>query len=193
MDPDEFSTNPSVMAIMPSGPSNMQINPTILRAPEHHYNMASLQDISGGDYSTILPVPSTVPHDRSTAGKGPDKEEMEEAEEGSEWAVRVGDAPPPAWSKRKASDDDERNLNKRARFHRGSTPTSRIAGIHAMVDPTTELHVIDQGIHQIARDFRFTVEEVQEYYDKCGEMALTEKRFKRMREELQTRFQDEVD
>jgi hypothetical protein len=56
-------------------------------------------------------------------------------------------------------------------------------------DPS--LHVIDQGIHQIARDFRFTVEEVQEYYDKCGEMALTQLRFQRMREELQTKFEDD--
>ena len=117
MNPDEFSTNPSVMAIMPSEPSNMQTNPTVLRAPEHHYNMASLQDIASGDYSAILPVPSTVPHDRSTVGKTPDKEEMEEAEEGSEWAVRIGNAPPPAWSKRKAS-NEEGNVSKRARFHR---------------------------------------------------------------------------
>lgn len=69
-------------------------------------------------------------------------------------------------------------------------PASKDASIHAMNDPS--LHVIDQGIHQIARDFRFTVEEVQEYYDKCGEMALTQSRFQNMREELQAKFRDDL-
>ena len=59
-----------------------------------------------------------------------------------------------------------------------------------MNDPS--LHVIDQGIHQIAKDYRFTVEEVQEYYDKCGEMALTQSRFQKMREELQAKFRDDL-
>jgi len=61
-----------------------------------------------------------------------------------------------------------------------------------MNDPTTILHVIDQGIREIAREFRFTIEEVQEYYDKCGEMAMTHLRFRRMREELQARFRDDL-
>jgi hypothetical protein len=61
-----------------------------------------------------------------------------------------------------------------------------------MNDSTTNLHVIDQGILQIAKNFRFTVEEVQEYYDKCGEMTLTHSRFQRMREELQAKFQDDL-
>lgn len=52
------------------------------------------------------------------------------------------------------------------------------------------LHVIDQGIREIAKDFRFTVEEVKEYYDKCGEMGLTRMRFQRMREELTAKFSD---
>jgi len=46
------------------------------------------------------------------------------------------------------------------------------------------VHVIDQSIRDIAKDFRFTVEEVQEYYDKCGEMARTRRRFEKMRGEL---------
>ena len=50
------------------------------------------------------------------------------------------------------------------------------------------LHVIDQTIREIARNFRFTVEEVQEYYDKCGDMASTRTRFQRMREELSAKF-----
>jgi len=161
--------------------------------PEHHYTMASLQNIAsvGGVYSTILPTQSPVPLDISTVRKSPDEEEMEDAEEGPEWAVRVGDASPPAWGKRKAS-DDERDVNKKGRFHRDSTPASSAASVHAVNDPSTNLHVIDQGILQIARDFRFTIEEVQEYYDKCGEMTQTQLRFQRMREELQAKFQDDL-
>ena len=61
-----------------------------------------------------------------------------------------------------------------------------------MIDPTINSQVIDEDIRQIARDFRFTVEEVQEYYDRCGKMALTHLRFQRMREELQTKFRDDL-
>jgi hypothetical protein len=119
MNPHEFSVNASVMSILPSGPGSIQMDPTMLHAPEHHYTMAVLQDIArdGEAYSTILPAPSTVPLDRSTVRKSPNEEEMEDAEESPEWAVRVGDAPPPAWGKRKAS-DDERDVNKKGRFHR---------------------------------------------------------------------------
>lgn len=46
------------------------------------------------------------------------------------------------------------------------------------------LHVVDQSILNIALEFRFTVEEVQEYYDRCGAMDRTRARFKRMREIL---------
>jgi chemotaxis protein histidine kinase CheA len=155
------------------------MDPTMLPTPEH-YSM--LQDIAGvgGAYSNILPAPSTVSLDRATVRKSADEEEMEDAEDSPEWAVRVGDAPPPSWGKRKASDDGEKDVNKKGRFHEDSTPDAN------MNDPS--LHVIDQNIRQIARDYRFTVEEVQEYYDKCGEMALTQSRFQKMREELQAKF-----
>lgn len=53
------------------------------------------------------------------------------------------------------------------------------------------LHVIDQGIREIANDYRFTVEEVHEYYDKCGEMGRTRTRFQKMRRELQLKFGDD--
>jgi hypothetical protein len=46
------------------------------------------------------------------------------------------------------------------------------------------VHVIDRNIRDIAKEFRFTVEEVQEYYDKCGEMGRTRSRFEKMRREL---------
>jgi hypothetical protein len=43
---------------------------------------------------------------------------------------------------------------------------------------------VDQSILDIAREFRFTVEEVQEYYDRCGAMDRTRARFKKMRDAL---------
>lgn len=46
------------------------------------------------------------------------------------------------------------------------------------------LHCIDQAIHDIANECRFTVQEVKEFYDKCGEMDRTRMRFQRMRQLL---------
>lgn len=46
------------------------------------------------------------------------------------------------------------------------------------------LHVVDQSILDIAFEYRFTVDEVQEYYDRCGAMDRTRTRFKKMREIL---------
>jgi Fe-S-cluster formation regulator IscX/YfhJ len=43
---------------------------------------------------------------------------------------------------------------------------------------------VDQSISDIARDFRFIVEEVREYYDRCGAMDRTRARFKKMRDML---------
>jgi len=59
-------------------------------------------------------------------------------------------------------------------------------------DPSL-LHVIDQSIRDIAKEFRFTVDEVQEYYDKCGEMGRTRSRFERMRRELSKLADDNDD
>jgi hypothetical protein len=53
------------------------------------------------------------------------------------------------------------------------------------------VHFVDQAIHDIAKEFRFTVEEVQEYYDRCGEMGRTKMRFQRMRQELSAHFADD--
>ena len=58
--------------------------------------------------------------------------------------------------------------------------------------PPPVLHVIDQGIQDTAREFRFTIEEVQEYYDKCGDAERTRNRFKKMRDVLNA-LKDEDD
>ena len=52
------------------------------------------------------------------------------------------------------------------------------------------LHVVDQSILEIAREFRFTVEEVQEHYDRCGAMERTRARFKKMRDTLSALVDD---
>jgi hypothetical protein len=58
--------------------------------------------------------------------------------------------------------------------------------------PQPDLHVLDQAIREIASEFRFTVEEVQAFYDRCGEMERTRTRFKDMRALLSERFPDDV-
>lgn len=52
------------------------------------------------------------------------------------------------------------------------------------------LHVIDQAISDIASEYRFTVQEVKEFYDKCGEMQRTRARFRKMRLVLSTISED---
>lgn len=64
-----------------------------------------------------------------------------------------------------------------------------IQSVHSASEQATQttppvLHVVDQGIQDAAREFRFTIEEVREYYDKCGDMERTRNRFKKMREVL---------
>lgn len=54
------------------------------------------------------------------------------------------------------------------------------------------MHVIDQAIRDIAGVFMFTVEEVQAYYDRCGEMGRTRERFGKMREMLTAHFGDDL-
>lgn len=80
---------------------------------------AGLSDELPGSHDVRSTFPSTFAStstslDRQEARKSPAEEEMEDEE--SEWAVRVGDAQPPAWGKRRASDEIKSgNGNKRAR------------------------------------------------------------------------------
>ena len=57
--------------------------------------------------------------------------------------------------------------------------------------PEDAMHPVDQAVHGIAREFRFTVEEVQEYYDKCGDPERTRTRFMSMRAVLNTLKDDD--
>jgi len=139
-----------------------------------------------------LPAPASTPLERTSVRRSPAEEEMDE--EGHEWMVRIGNAEPPAWAKRKPSDDPEgQNDQKRARTNEPDSSTPAVPT--GELTPQTlvaiaNIHVIDQGIRDIAREFRFTVDEVQEYYDKCGEMGRTRTRFQKMRQQL-SNFEDE--
>jgi len=151
-----------------------------------------------------MSAPVGGPLDHSAARNSPAEEEMDDMEEGSEWAVKVGSDGPPEWAKRKAIEEEveEENPMKRQKtleFIAGPTqngsqslPQNELTELNAQeLHALAHLHVIDQGIRDIAREFRFTVEEVQEYYDRCGEMGRTRIRFQRMRQELRSRFMDD--
>jgi len=64
----------------------------------------------------------------------------------------------------------------------GDVSTQEQQTIQAMV--VVAEHVLDQHLKGIAAQFRFTEEEVREYYDKCGDMDRTGRRFQKMRETL---------
>ncbi|KAF9015313.1 hypothetical protein BDQ17DRAFT_1269058 [Cyathus striatus] len=156
---------------------------------------------SGNMYHPLLPshpVTQLQTLQNLPVRQSPTKEEMEENEDDPEWAVRIGDEPPPSWSKRKASSEQNDIVQPRKKLKideansltEKSSPETRPSGqlsASALVT-LANIHVIDQSIRDIAKDFRFTLEEVQEYYDKCGEMERTRSRFQKMRDELQARF-----
>ncbi|KAI0029612.1 hypothetical protein K488DRAFT_56018, partial [Vararia minispora EC-137] len=89
----------------------------------------------------------------------------ESVESDPEWAIREGNHTQPNWAKRRYDGEEDGRQTKRARTD-------------------SALHVVDQSIQDIAREFRFTVEEVQQYYDKCGAMERTRARFNKMRQML---------
>jgi len=113
-------------------------------------------------------------------------EELEDEE--SEWQIREGapDAPQPAWAKRKGSEEEEAPSKKRKRT------ASRSLSQETESKPA-DMHVVDSIVYNIAQEFRFTVEEVKEYYDKCGDADRTRSRFRRMREALTALEEDDAD
>jgi len=119
--------------------------------------------------------------------KSPAEEEMEDEE--GEWEVKVGNDPPPVWGKRKAGEDSIEN-GKRPRVKEETHSRPDSGGIRP---DGAVLHVVDQSILDIALEYRFTVGEVQEYYDRCGAMDRTRARFKKMREILSALPDDDPD
>lgn len=173
----------------------------------------------GNPFSLVSAPSSTAIPMEDPIKKSPTEEELEGDE--TEWAVRIGNAPPPAWSKTSSQDEGNPAIRKkRARkklvfFFYLVNPNRLINPSHSEPMPSTSdmhdeqvgdeqlplpptdlltiaaLHVIDIGMRDIAKEFRFTIEEVKEYYDKCADMLKTRLRFQRMREELSARFPDD--
>ncbi|KAA1471562.1 hypothetical protein DENSPDRAFT_837586 [Dentipellis sp. KUC8613] len=136
-----------------------------------------------------LDGPGPPPPGMMLLRKSPVEEELELEDDEIDWEVRVGDDPPPVWGKRKVCEEHSSNdANKRARTTEAQFPP--MSGV-PRPNGTPTLHVVDQAIQDIAREFRFTVAEVQEYYDQCGAMDRTRARFKKMRDALSAFEEDE--
>ncbi|KAI0361744.1 hypothetical protein OH77DRAFT_1585799 [Trametes cingulata] len=150
--PVPLSTMSGVMG--PVGGASDGFNPVMYQPPAPVFQHMS------------VPTPGTMTAE--IARQNAREEEMEDDE--VEWQIREGNAPPPPWAKRKPEDEPD-EPNKRQRI----SPSAE----HGT---TNGLHVIDQAVRDIAKEFRFLVEEVQEYYDKCGDPERTRNRFKKMRE-----------
>ncbi|TFK30582.1 hypothetical protein FA15DRAFT_662576 [Coprinopsis marcescibilis] len=165
----------------PVDPLRLPVPPGFPNIPPH----------PGMVYPPLLPVASTsAVLQRPDHSKSP--EEVEENED-AEWAIRVGNAPPPAWAHAPSEPGAQEHPTKRRRTSEteeeaGDTPdTISEATTNALV-ALASMHVIDHSLRGIAAEFRFTVEEVKEYYDKCGEMTETRNRFQQMRQVLTERF-----
>lgn len=155
-------------------------------------------DINGNLSATppMIVFPSVQIHDPASGSQpftsplprqSPDEEEMEDGDETEEWRIRIGNDPPPQWGKRKAGSADCAGSPsvKRARsleYTQNGPPSETQSSDEAFAS----LFTIDQMIDDIAREYRFTAQEVKEFYDKCGEMERTRNRFQKMRELLST-------
>ncbi|KAK0233472.1 hypothetical protein IW262DRAFT_1257563, partial [Armillaria fumosa] len=118
------------------------------------------------------------------------EEELDGTE--SDWAIRVGNAPPPGWAKRRASNDFHNEQHLKKQRQDGPPPADQGSIPPQTVIEIANMHVIDSNIRDIAKKHRFTIEEVQEYYDKCGDMSQTHSRFQKMREMLANNFPDDT-
>ncbi|KXN89881.1 hypothetical protein AN958_04885 [Leucoagaricus sp. SymC.cos] len=148
--------------------------------------------------SPSLAIPQET---EAPVNNGPAEEEMDDNEE-SQWAVRVGNEPPPAWAKRRADENPHQSSPNKRQKASGDTvaeiplpvpgPPQGQQSVHSPTQALNtstlvalaNMHVIDQSLREIAKDYRFTLEEVQEFYDECGDMGLTRQRFKYFREIL---------
>ena len=151
----------------------IQLEPVSSSSAQHQANNDHLtlaQPIGGEGHlypTSLVPVPGQ--------GQPLIAKPTREEEDDPEWAIRIGNDPPPVWAKRKLDQDDEDDEDVHA------AKRSKTA---AAVMQIATMHFVDRGIRDIAMEFRFTVEEVQEYYDRCGEMNKTRMRFQKMRAAL---------
>ncbi|PFH54620.1 hypothetical protein AMATHDRAFT_134906, partial [Amanita thiersii Skay4041] len=198
--PAEGLVHNSTMPPMPPGHVIPLHGTMSIHEHEHLQVVQGLHHEHNGLYAaSILPGPSDAPpppppltsQSRTPLILERTEEELDDGEEESEWAVRVGNAPPPAWGKRKAVEQPEEQPESKKSHTETSTMEQATLSTQAVM-AIANIHVIDQSIREIAKECRFTVEEVQEYYDKCGEMGNTRVRFQKMRAMLQDKFGDEV-
>lgn len=140
------------------------------QANNDHLNLAQPLGNEGHLYPTsLVPISGQI----QPLVTKPTREE----EDDPEWAIRIGSDPPPAWAKRKLDQDENEDEVHAAKRSKTALPAAAVMQIATM-------HFVDRGIRDIAMEFRFMVEEVQEYYDKCGEMNKTRMRFQKMRAAL---------
>lgn len=121
---DEFPNEIGMFGIPDAGPSHLHpaMEPSGMGVHHLHPTIASLHQAAvGSPYTGVIaepspnvPVPTGIPNARATRNE----EELED--EGTEWAVRVGDAPPPMWAKRREPDnrDDDDGYSKRPRLEK---------------------------------------------------------------------------
>ena len=140
----------------------------------------------------MYPVPA------ETDSAQPQSVSLEESQEGSEWAIRIGNAPPPAWSKKRSltQEDTLEDDRKRKRAVIGYV-------FWPLVDPFTECYIgslyivlhadvlsrpsieADLCVREIATVYRFTPAEVGEYYLRVNRnTGRTRKRFEKARKLL---------
>ncbi|EMD41779.1 hypothetical protein CERSUDRAFT_102174 [Gelatoporia subvermispora B] len=132
--------------------------------------------------SIPIPGPSgTQQLDAAVARQNAIEEEMEDDE--SDWQVREGNAPPPAWAKRRHEEGDDMNEGPSKRPRRSPTNSGD--------REDSGLHVVDRALQDVASDYRFTVEEVREFYDKCGDVERVRAKFKKMRDTLNALHDDD--
>ncbi|KAK2461798.1 hypothetical protein APHAL10511_006261 [Amanita phalloides] len=157
-----------------------------LHGHEHFQMVAGLHQTSNGLYARAL-MPGPSDQNRRPILVERAEEELDDGEEETEWAVRIGNASPPEWGKRKAAEEpDEQPENKKSR--NDAIPLGQQAPFSTQaIVAIANIHLIE-SIRGIANDYRFTVEEVQEFYDKCGDVDRTRTRFQKMRELLQENF-----
>jgi len=120
-------------------------------------------------HSASIPAqstPSTI-YTQSTVGGTSRSVTLEESQEGSEWAIRIGDAPPPAWGKKRSLSQEERPEDD---FKRRK------------LDSGFEHHV---RVKEIATGFQFTPSEVGAYFARVNQdVERTRRRFEKARKLL---------
>ena len=126
---------------------------------------------------------------------------LEESQEGSEWAIRIGDAPLPAWGKKRSLSQEGALEGDRKRkridsgcvfplFRSALSPTCPFAGVLPLPRPLADALCWfslerDPQVEEIATAFQFTPSEVAVYYLRVNrDTKRTRRRFEKARKLL---------